>query len=785
MTDNKILDQALDYVRRGWAILPCRAQTILDEDGKEVAKAKAPYTENGYKDASQNEKVIRGWWGRWPNALIGVSTGPSGLLVVDLDNKHGIDGVANFTEVCAAHGGVPKTFTVRTQSGGKHLYFKRLDGVDVPSKNGWLPGVDVRADTGYIIAPPSRVVGGGAYEVEELRAIEDAPHWIIEALRNPYWSDKPKGDKKPFSGQVTPYAVAVLKGELETVATCPDGCRNDTLNTCAFRLWGWVAGGELAEDEIQDCLERAAEACGLGQVEALKTIASAKRAGMEHPRNTPNKNTVSVVGEDEPPLPLRRSPKEQAPYPTECFLSFEQALVDVSNGLNVPVSMAGNSMLGALDLLTQAIANVKTRRFSSTPLSLYLMSIAESGDGKSETENVFMKPIEQYERERQKEFQEAYRDYMADRAAYDRELDMLKKKKLARGEYGEALKELMRNEPKPPSNYLFTIADPNIEGLYKFLADGKPLVGLFTDEGARLFGGTAFSQENAQKTVGALTAVWSGKALDKMRYGDGTTKLFDRRVCSNIMMQPVIAEKLFADALLSGQGYLCRQLITWPAPMMKSSSQVSVEDLPSLKIYYAACDSLLAVPLKRDSETGGIIFDELVLSNEAHAEYDRFFDYIEAERQKEDGYAPVNGYAKRTAEQALRIAGVLTLAHNPACRVISIEYMVAGIKLSEWYLDEVLRITLDDMASPEILRAEKLLKWFVERGIELTSVRQVQCYGPGGLREKKAVEATLKTLEEHAWIVPVAGSADVWFGDKGTTKARKAWQVRLGYAVHA
>ena len=343
----------------------------------------------------------------------------------------------------------------------------------------------------------------------------------------------------------------------------------------------------------------------------------------------------------------------------------------------------------------------------------------------------------------------------------------------------------MRNEPKPPSNYLFTIADPNIEGLYKFLADGKPLVGLFTDEGARLFGGTAFSQENAQKTVGALTAVWSGKALDKMRYGDGTTKLFDRRVSSNIMMQPVIAEKLFADALLSGQGYLCRQLITWPAPMMKSSSQVSVENLPSLKIYYAACDRLLAVPLKRDSETGGIIFDELVLSDEAHAEYDRFFDYIEAERQKEDGYAPVNGYAKRTAEQALRIAGVLTLAHNPACRVISIEYMVAGIKLSEWYLDEVLRITLDDMASPEILSAEKLLKWFVERGIELTSVRQVQCYGPGGLREKKAVEATLKTLEEHGWIVPVAGSADVWFGDKGTAKARKAWQVRLGYAVHA
>lgn len=784
MSDTALLTQARGYALRGWYVLPCRSQTILGEGGKEVAKAKAPYTDNGFKDATTDVGNISYWWSQWPDALIGISTGPSGLLVVDLDNKHGVDGEASFAEVAAAHGGIQRTYTVRTQSGGKHLYFKRPAGVSVPSKNGWLPNVDVRADTGYVIAPPSRVIGGGAYTVEELRAIEEAPAWLVEALKNPYWSDRPRGEKKPFSGHAMPYALAVLKGELEAVATCPDGCRNATLNTCAFRLWGWVAGGELAEDEVQDGLESAAQACGLPQTEALKTIASAKRAGMEHPRNTPAKRDAPLQ-EEEPPLPLRRPVKEQAPYPTECFLNLEQALVDVANGLNVPVSMAGNSMLGVLDLLTQSIANVRTRRFSATPLSLYLMSIAESGDGKSETESVFMKPIERCEREKQKEYQDAYRDYMAERAAYERELEALKKKKIPRSEYSAALKELMRDAPKAPVNPLFTIADTNIEGLYRFLSEGKPHVGLFTDEGARLFGGTAFSQDNAQKTVGALTAVWSGKALDKMRYGDGTTKLFDRRVCSNIMMQPVIAEKLFADALLSGQGYLCRQLITWPAPMMKSSSQVAVENLPSLKVFYDACERLLAVPLKCDAESGGIIFDELVLSDEAHAEYDRFFDYIEANRQAEGEYAPVSGYAKRAAEQALRIAGVLTLAHDPACRVISLEFMVAGIQLSEWYLDEVLRITLDDIASPEVIRAEKLLNWYAERGIEMTSVRQVLRCGPGGLREKKAVEATIKTLVEHGWLVPVEGSADVWEGDEGTHKARKAWKVRLGYVVRS
>lgn len=487
--------------------------------------------------------------------------------------------------------------------------------------------------------------------------------------------------------------------------------------------------------------------------------------------------------EDEPPLPLRRPVKEQEPYPTKSFLDFEQALVDVANGLNVPVSMVGNSMLGVLDLLTQSIANVKTRRFSATPLSLYLMSVAESGDGKSETESVFMKPIERHEREQKEAYDKAYKDYLAERAAYERELDRLKRKKQSREVYRDELKELMKEEPKAPLTPIFTIGDTNIEGLYRFLAESKPHVGLFTDEGARLFGGTAFSQDNAQKTVGALTAVWSGKALDKMRYGDGTTKLFDRRVCSNIMMQPIIAEKLFADALLSGQGYLCRQLITWPAPMMKSSSQVAVENLPSLKVYYEACERLLSVPLQKDPGTGGIIFDEMTLSDEAHAEYDRFFDYIEEARQPENEYAPVNGYAKRAAEQALRIAGVLTLAHDTACRVISLKHMVSGIKLSEWYLGEILRITLDDMTSPEIRNAENLLHWYVSRKIETTSLRQVMRNGPLALRTKKEAKAAIDMLVDHGWLVSIPGGADVWEDGENTRRVKAAWKVRLAYAV--
>ncbi len=779
---NILREKALRYAAEGWHILPCRERSTLNDSGEEVGKVKAPYLPGGFNAATTDTVTIQGWWKRWPGACIGISTGPSGLLVIDLDNKHGVDGVANFEALAAQYGGIPKTTKVRTQSGGWHLYFQRPATEEVPSRNGWLPGVDVRAATGYVLAPPSRIVGGGEYRTEVAIMPAMAPAWLLDALKSPDWKDAPAGQKKPFTGQISAYASAVLKAELEGVRTATEGCRNATLNRTAFILFGWVAGGELPENAVQEALEEAAKECGLPQVEALKTISSGKRAGLEHPRNCPQNN---IHGTEEPPLPLRRPTKPQAPYPTEAFLDFEDALVDVAKGLNVPLSMAGNSMLGALDLLTQPIANVQTRRFSETPLSLFLMSVAESGDGKSETESVFMKPIERYEREEQKKFKEAYRDYLAERASYERELENLKRKRLPQTAYSDALKELMRNEPRPPLNPISTIGDPNIEGIYRFLSEGKPHVGLFTDEGARLFGGTAFAQENVQRTIGALTAVWSGKALDKMRYGDGTTKLFDRRICSHIMMQPVIAEKLFSDALLAGQGYLFRQLVTWPAPLMKSSTQVDVENLPSLKAFYAACDRLLAVPLKRDPESGGIIFDTLSLTEKAHAEYDRFFDHIEENRQEDHEYAPVNGYAKRTAEQALRIAGVLALAHDPAGRVIQLETMTAGIRLAEWYLDEVLRIALEDMTSPEIAKAEKLLRWYVARGIETTSVRQVLRVGPGGLREKKAVETAIRTLEDHGWLVSLPGGAEVWEGTDQRRTVRKAWKVRLDYAVQA
>lgn len=110
-----------------------------------------------YQDSLCEEHVLGDWWTKWPNANVGVVTGKvSGITVVDIDNADGMRAIAKYIEGLT----VP---SARTQKGGRHLYFKYVPGIG--NKVRVLPGVDVRNDGGFVVAPPSEGTEG-KYEWE-------------------------------------------------------------------------------------------------------------------------------------------------------------------------------------------------------------------------------------------------------------------------------------------------------------------------------------------------------------------------------------------------------------------------------------------------------------------------------------------------------------------------------------------------------------------------------------------------------------------------------------------
>jgi KaiC/GvpD/RAD55 family RecA-like ATPase len=110
------------------------------------------------------------------SAGVGIATGArSGVFVIDLDVKNGIDGLANFQ----ALGECPPTYTVATPSGGYHVYFKHPGFPVKTSASALARGVDVRGDGGYVVAPGSPHKNGGRYEVAADLPIADAPAWLL------------------------------------------------------------------------------------------------------------------------------------------------------------------------------------------------------------------------------------------------------------------------------------------------------------------------------------------------------------------------------------------------------------------------------------------------------------------------------------------------------------------------------------------------------------------------------------------------------------------------------
>jgi hypothetical protein len=173
------LQAALEYATRGWSVIPLHTArpnhtcTCGHDDCKSIGKH--PRTKAGLKDASNDPEKIASWWGMWPAANIGVCTGPeSGIIVMDIDDEE-------LAKEAIGEKEIPETLMQETGSGGKHLVFA-YPGKPVKSGTKIIPGVDSRADGGYIVVPPSNHKSGRNYEWLNAFDPAPAPSWWVDLI---------------------------------------------------------------------------------------------------------------------------------------------------------------------------------------------------------------------------------------------------------------------------------------------------------------------------------------------------------------------------------------------------------------------------------------------------------------------------------------------------------------------------------------------------------------------------------------------------------------------------
>lgn len=286
------LRAALDAARRGWHVFPL------------IPGEKRPALRDWEPRATTDRERIARCWTRAPYN-VGIATGPSGLVVLDLDRpkhpddvppaqwaEYGVtDGADVLAVLCERHGqSFPTdTYTVRTWSGGTHLYFAapgsetlRNTAGDSARGLGWK--VDTRAVGGLVVGAGS-TFDGRPYMVAHGAPVAPLPGWLAELLRPaPLPPQKPVTVALAGRGRRTSFLRSAVNGELERITRSGPNQHNNALYIASVALGQLVAGGELSEANVTGWLLTAALQVGQGEREARRTVASGLRAGARRPR---------------------------------------------------------------------------------------------------------------------------------------------------------------------------------------------------------------------------------------------------------------------------------------------------------------------------------------------------------------------------------------------------------------------------------------------------------------------------------------------------------------------
>ncbi len=243
--DNDPARAALDYAKRGWQVLPLWWPVRMggcacglpdcDSVGKHPISRLVPH---GLYDASCQLGTVAGWWRSLPRANVGIRTGSeSGLVVIDVDGRAGVQALR---AMIIARGPLSARWA-RTGGGGWHAYLSHPGSI-VPSTAGRIgESLDVRADGGYVVAPPSRHWTGRLYRWAvspdcALHADHPAPmpRWLLELATLPAWRHSEVAPVRLSAVLASAYAAAAVEREADEVAHAPVGQRNYRL--CAD-LW--------------------------------------------------------------------------------------------------------------------------------------------------------------------------------------------------------------------------------------------------------------------------------------------------------------------------------------------------------------------------------------------------------------------------------------------------------------------------------------------------------------------------------------------------------------------
>jgi hypothetical protein len=460
------------------------------------------------------------------------------------------------------------------------------------------------------------------------------------------------------------------------------------------------------------------------------SAAAAEDLRRAHKAADPEAMKREVLSKARALLAPKRERGDAQAYPTQALGPLAEACSAIAEHGQVQPAMAGQCLLGAASLLTQGLFNVETLA-GRRPLSLYALTLGDSGDGKSTAQGAALRPVHEWQRAEGERYRAELEDYERAKAKRKR---------------GEDPPEL------PPSPWRLS-RDATVEGLRRDLDTGPCSQGMFSDEAAAILAGYGMSAEHRAKTAGVFNGLWDAGHLSVSRATGGRVERYGRRVALHWLIQPSAGAEAVSDPLLSDLGFWPRFLAAWPAPLSPRLARPFQPDtLPEVGRYWQRGDELLREQLPEDGDKA----PALGLADDARALLCKAFERFEREARRGD-LRIVKPFALRATEQACRVAGVLTAFAGRSA--IDADTARGALALVTYSLDTWRALIDEGAADQSAGHALRLFQWLLDRPGWRERLATIVKDGPPATRTKDRRDGALSLLAEFGLVEVGGGEA--------------------------
>lgn len=457
---------------------------------------------------------------------------------------------------------------------------------------------------------------------------------------------------------------------------------------------------------------------------------------------------------------------EPEAYPLDAMPSrIRSAVEEVAGYVQAPLPLVASSALAAVSLATQAHVDAQRDDKLQGPTSLYLLTIAASGERKSTCDGYFTQAIRMYEVEQVEAFKPILETYRADLESWEMERAGVRDKirQLAKdgkdaSKMKNDLRSLERDKPQPPRVPRLMYGDATPEALAFNLATKYPSGGVMSAEAGTVLGAHGMGRESATRNLAQLNVLWDGGTLSIDRRTTESFTVAGARLTVGLMVQEAALQDFLSSTgdLARGSGFLARFLVAWPESTQGSRMYTAApHSWPSVGAFNRRMDELLRRPVPMDEE-GRLSPALMTFVPGAKAAWIDFYNTIEADLGDGGELREVRDIASKTADNAARLAALFQYFEDGSL-VIGAEAFEAGSRIAAWHLYEARRFYGELSVPEDVADAVKLSAWLAQYGqrmqVESVSTTKVmQLCTPTKLRKKDVLQRAIVQLGEAGHI---------------------------------